>query len=55
MATGTALRQLGDARRDPTCCIAGQTGWPLLAFTTKQPPMSSTDHGGGNRWHLDVA
>jgi len=22
----------------------------LLAFTTKEPPMSSTDHGGGKRW-----
>jgi hypothetical protein len=22
---------------------------PLLVFTAKQPPMSSTDHGGGKR------
>src|SRR5262245_7132098 len=25
------------------------SGRPLLAFTTKQPPMSSTDQGGGKR------
>jgi hypothetical protein len=29
------------------------SGRPLLAFTTKYPPMSSINHGGGKRrrWH----
>src|SRR6516225_7070563 len=30
-------------------CVHTSSGWPLLAFTAKQPPMSSTDHDGGKR------
>jgi hypothetical protein len=29
------------------------SGRSLLAFTTKEPPMSSTDHGGGKRRALN--
>jgi hypothetical protein len=30
------------------------SGWSLLALTTKQPPMSSTVHGGGKRQRADI-